>query len=314
MDRTLLISSTTYPVLDVTNTDEAYLNERFQLLADRGIEAIDWADDFETEPYQIAKGEVNHFWDKNLDELYAFFAPTKAAAQRSGVAFAQMHSVFPVYVDGKDEMNEYLVRAVEKTLALAAYFDCPALVVHPFTCTDKEHEIAVNLAFYRRLIPSAKQYGVKICLENMFVVRNGLVRDGACADADETCWYIDTLNEEAGADVFGYCLDIGHANLLRKELKSFILKLDKRLTCLHIHDNNGQFDTHVMPFTQSASGAPKPAVEWDSMLAGLREIGYRGHLNFEAGNTFKMFPKELEASVLSMFAAIGSYFRNKILN
>ena len=314
MSKTLMISTQNYPMVDSRTTDEAYLNERYQYLADHGIQAIDWGDDMEEDFAKIKKGEVNYFWLKDMDELLTIFTPTKNAVHGSGIAFSQMHALFPVYVEGNDELNEYLVMAVEKTLAIAAFMDCPAVVVHPYSCPDKEKEIAINLSIYRRLIPAAKEHGVTVCLENLFETWNGLAREGACSNVDEACWYIDKLNEEAGADVFGFCLDIGHATLLGRNLKHFILKLGKRLTCLHIHDNDGSHDTHAMPFTHSVGWGSKPSTDWDGMLSGLREIGYRGNLSFEACKSFLLFPKELESSLLTLYAAIGGYFRDKILN
>lgn len=314
MDKTLLISTMTYPLIDVRSTDEAYLDERYRHLKECGIEAVELDDDFEEDSALIKKGVVNHFWDKDLDELYEYFTAHKNAAQRNGIAFSQMHATFPLYLPENEAVTEYVRTAVEKTLAVAAFLDCPAVVVHPYSCKDKEEEIEINLALYRRLIPFAKQYGVKICLEDLFLTANGRAMEGACSTADEACWYIDTLNEEAGVNVFGFCLDIGHANLLRREIKTFITKLGDRLTCLHIHDNDGDHDTHAMPFTYSIGWGSKNSTDWDGMLEGLREINYKGNLSFEAFKTIVLFPKELESDVLKLYSAIGRYFRNRITN
>lgn len=314
MKKSLLLSTQTYPLIDVRSTDQAYLDERYHYLRSCGIEAVELDDDFEEDSPLIQKGTVNHFWDKELDELYEYFTPHKIAAQRSGIAFSQIHALFPLYIPNYEAVTDYVQMAVEKTLAVSAFLDCPAVVVHPYSCTDKVHEREINLALYRRLMPFAKQSGVKICLENMFLTFNGRPVEGSCSTADEACWYIDTLNAEAGADLFGFCLDIGHATLLRRDIKSFITTLGHRLACLHIHDNDGNFDCHIMPFTHGIGWAGKSSTDWNGFLDGLREINYQGNLSFEAAHSFQLFPKELEGDLLKLYGAIGRYFKDRITN
>ena len=313
MNHTLLVSTMSHPLFNECSTDGAYLEQRLQYLRDCGIEALDFNIDNFVQG-NVNKGEIDRFWDKDLDELYRHFTPLKHAAQRTGMVFSQMHAVFPLYVEGNEEVTEYLRMSVEKNLAIAAFLNCPAVVVHPHKCRDKEEEVAINLALYRRLMPFAKQYGVKICLENLFQALNSRALEGVCSTPEEACWYIDKLNEEAGSDVFGFCLDIGHATLLCRDLKHFILKLGRRLTCLHIHDSNGSVDSHVMPFTQGLGWTMKHSTDWDGMLEGLREIGYRGNLSFEAFRSFLMFPEEVHTDVLKLYSAIGRYFRDRIAN
>lgn len=310
----LLISTMTHPMIDVRSTDETYLDARYKFLKDCGFDAVELDDEFEEDWSLLLKGEANNFWKKSLDEIYEIVALHKKAAERNGIVFSQMHAIFPLYFPKREELNEYLQTAAEKALAVAGFLNCPAVIVHPINHADKEQEIELNLAVYRRLMPVAKQHGVKICIENLFRSANGRLIEGACSTPEEACWYIDKLNEEAGAEVFGFCLDIGHANVVRRNLKNFIVKLGPRLTCLHIHDNDGENDTHAMPFTHTVGGGSKPSLDWDGVLDGLREINYRGNLSFEAYKPFRVFPAELEEDLLKLYTSIGRYFRNKILN
>lgn len=316
MDRSLLISTMCYRLFDEYSTDEAYLTQRMQHLRDCGIEALDYSFDgwIDTE---FMKGEINDFWNKSLDELYTIFTPLKNAAQKTGLVFSQTHAVFPLYLAKYPEATEYLQMSVEKNIAIAAFLGCPALVVHPWFCRgNKEREREVNLAIYRRFMPYAKQYGVKVCLEDLYFTKNDTPAGASCACPEDACWYIDKLNEEAGEEVFGFCFDVGHANLLHLDLKNFVKTLGHRLTCLHLHDNNADGDLHVMPYTQQPvrNWTLNCCTDWDGLCDGLREIGYKGNLSFEAHTSFLIFPEAVHPELLQLYSSIGRYFRSRILN
>lgn len=317
MNRSLLISTQSAPLFTETSTDEAYLTQRLQFLRDCGIEAMDFGID-QCITADVEKGEIDDFWNRSLDELYEHFTPLKNAAQKTGMIFSQMHAVFPLYIPGHAEATEYLCMSVEKNIAIAAFLDCPAVVVHPYFCRDdKALEWEINLAMYRRFIPFAKQYGVKIFLENMFFTIESHPVEACCSSAEEACRYIDALNEEAGEDIFGFCFDTGHCTLIRRDPKAFIKTLGHRLLCLHLHDNNGDVDLHVMPFSQqrvTAARTTKSTTDWDGICEALREIGYKGNLSFEAYKSFEIFPEATHRELLKLYSAIGRHFRNKILN
>ena len=290
--------------------DEAKPAEGFAFLASCGIEAVDYNINDLIPTRELPKGVRAELFDRPMDEFLAYFAPMKAAAEKNGISFAQMHGPFPMYFANCPEANDYLIYLTGRCMAAAKYLGCPAIVVHPYTCPgNKAEEIAVNMEIYRRLIPAAKEYGVTVCLENMFCVPTGHIIGGSCADVNEVVNYIDTLNAEAGAECFGYCYDIGHANLTGRSIIEDIRTLGKRLTVLHIHDNNAVNDLHLMPYSQTS----KTAVDWEGFIAGLREIGYRGDLSFETFMVMNTFPKELHVPVMKLIAAEAEYFRKRIL-
>ena len=106
---------------------------------------------------------------------------------------------------------------------------------------------------------------------------------------------------------------MGHANLLGRNLYNYIMALGKRLTILHIHDNDGNGDLHMMPYTQVRyRGKCALSIDWEGMIAGLRDIGYDGTLAFETFRTLEILPRELWNSGLRSIADIGHYFKARI--
>ena len=289
--------------------DEKHPEESMKLIHDCGFESIDYNIHLFFLPKSIRANERSEFFEQSIDEILDHYRPLKAAAERWQVEIGQLHAPFPLHIEGNDELNDYLIMTVEKSCAVSQFLNCPAVVVHPFIHKDKETERQVNLTMYRPMIPFAKRYGVKLCLENLYSDFNGRPIEGCCADAAEACWYIDTLNAEAGEEIFGFCFDVGHANLVGRNVLEFIRTLGPRLTILHIHDNMGEKDSHLIPCTQWYPGG----VDWDSFIQGLKEIGYRGPLAFETFRGINLLPEDVHEEGLKLVSAIGRSFRRRIL-
>lgn len=265
-----------------------------------------------------ANGALGGFFDRSAEEICAYYAPLKAAIAKHGVTVDQMHAPFPMGKIGADAADhpaehDYAIMAAEKCLALAQYLGCRAVVVHPMCLLEnKAREWEMNLAMYRRLIPAARKYGVVVCLENLFMRRNGHTLAGCCGDVFEACRYIDTLNEEAGQTCFGFCYDIGHAMLAGRWVANDLRLLGKRLTALHIHTNDAFEDLHQIPYTLKDRSGKGIVADWDGFIAALREIGYEGTLNFETFASLNGVPDELVPDMLKLTAAVGRYFVRKI--
>ncbi len=285
---------------------EANADNAFKFIKDCGFEAVDYNIDTHLGWAMINKSEKGDFYTKSLEELLEYYAPAKEAMQKNGIAGAQAHAPFPLFRRTDAEYSEFLMETMEKCVAICDFLGIPAIVAHPCTYLDKDQEREVNLAMYRRMMQFAGKYNVKICLENMWANRAGHIMNGACATAEETVWYIDKLNAEAGSDMFGYCFDLGHANLSNMHIREFLRTLGNRLTVLHLHDNDAIHDQHFAPMTQRKT-------DWEGLILGLRDINYRGAINFETFNALVNYPAELRPVMLKYIAGVGEYIRSKVL-
>lgn len=284
----------------------------FAFIKECGFEAVDFGLNMHIHTLNVRAGEVHGFYDADVETLLDYYKPIKAAADKYGIAFAQAHGPFPMWVEAYPEIHEYLISIVEKMCAICQLLECPILVVHPMIIPNRDGGFERNLQMYRKLIPAAKQYGVQICLENMFITKNTHKIAANCSDMHEVCRYIDILNAEAGGPVFGFCYDVGHATLTSNDLLEDLLTLDHRLTCLHIHGNDGQKDLHAIPYLVRTT-KKEMCVDWESFLEGLRRIGYRGALNLESAGSLSCIPKELIKPMLQFGSAACEYFKNQIL-
>ncbi len=281
----------------------------FEFIKECGFEAVDYNIDHYLSPSKLVKeGIYPTLFDSSVEEILEYFRPLKEASEQTGVIISQMHAPFPCWYPGKDEANAHIVMALDKCFAVAEYIGCPAVVVHPSALSPKEAELEGNLNFYRGLIPYIKKYkGVKICLENIFTRTGGRIMEGRLSNPYDAAKMVDTLNAEAGGDYFGFCFDIGHANLTHMNVKEFVKTMGSRLTILHIHDNDARDDLHMIPYSYLVNGS-NHVCDWNGFIEGLKEVGYKGVLAFETFRIFSAFPKEVQPQVLKLISGIGHYW------
>ena len=294
---------------------DADADRAFEFIKAIGFDSLDYNFDSIITGGDIRNNTVDRsFFGQDVDRIIEYFTPVKEALIRHGVKIVQAHAPFPMYIEDNPELSDFLIEATEKIFAVCELWDCPAVVVHPYLdyTLSKEKTIEANLTMYRKLMPAAKKHGIKICLENMITVKHNHIIGGPCSSAEDACWYVDTLNAEAGEEIFGYCFDVGHANITGKNLRHEINTLGHRLTILHIHDNDGQADLHQCPYTQKYDWGRKFCTDWEGFIKGLRDINYRGALNFETTSALAGLPHELIPSMLRFISDIGSYFKNRI--
>lgn len=283
----------------------------FRLYKETGIDGLDYTISKFTEKNGY---EANFFAMSTEEIIEKYLAKEKEEIDRFGLDVCQTHAPYPTWRYGDDEGNKYRLTEAIKSIELTAYLGSKYVIIHPITETFALTPAELrerNLEFYGNLIDTAKKCGVTVCLENMWISRNGNIFESTCEDPYEANDYIDTLNKMAGEEIFGFCFDVGHATLCGKYMKNTLITLGNRVKTLHIHDVSKMADLHTLPYSQMGNGAT-PLTDYRSMLLGLREIGYRGAINFEALATFEVFPEDTHKALLGLFRAIGEYFSNEI--
>ena len=289
------------------STDETY-----RMIAEAGFDGVDADLDSFLSPTVIRQ---EAFTDVCKDEqsILEYAKPLGEAAKKYGLLTHQAHAPFPTRSANPDydrrlwEIFSWCIHACDA-------IDCRYLVVHPVTgrrYVDRltmEQEIEESIKLYRLLIPAAKQYGVTVLTENMFrnytYLKQSKKLEDVCADIPDACAMLDTLNAEAGAEVFGFCLDTGHMLLLHKDISRAIRQLGSHLKALHIHDNNGVEDQHLGPYMG--------VQDWDRFISGIAASDYAGVLSFETSSVFTHYDRQLVPAALRFLAQTGRFFARRI--
>lgn len=281
----------------------------YRVIKEAGFDGVDVNLDHLLPGTMIRKGEHAPAFDAEGDESLAYFKPYKDAAQKYGLDNYQAHAPFPCYVaEPSNGYNDYLLDVLQKTIAGCEYIGCKRLIIHPFFLgyaqqLDPQAEWELNIERYAALIPCAKKHGVTICLENMFMSNRGKIYEAICSDITKACRYIDTLNEMAGERVFAFCLDTGHLLLLGKDVKNAMIELGDRIECFHVHDNDGNSDQHMPPYTGK--------LDWNRFVEGLRAIGFDKTLSFETFNIHNFIDPALIPSIMRFIHDCGRRFAQR---
>ena len=118
-----------------------------------------------------------------------------------------------------------------------------------------------NVEALRELGVHIKDTDLVICLENLNIYP---------ITADELLELLDALDKEH----FAICLDTGHLHMNQGDLTEFIQKAGKRIKALHIADNEGREDQHMMP-------CGRGGIDFVSVFKELKKVGYDELYNLE---------------------------------
>ena len=192
-------------------------------------------------------------------------------AQSLGMRFIQAHS--PDFVG--IQCREGYEAAVEKTIRsieICGAMNIPSTVVHSIYAEGmyKDEFFEKNKIFHERLYSAMEENNVNVLIENSTEanMRNRYFFFTG-ADMKE---FIEYLNHP----LLHACWDTGHANIEGHQYED-IMVLGKDLYALHINDNRGVMDEHIIPYLGNAS--------FDEVMNGLLDIGYNGYFTFEAGSS-----------------------------
>lgn len=282
--------------------------EAYRHIKDWGFDAVDANIDHVLSWGEISKGNIKQMLVEGGSDFFDLFKPWAEGAKEYGVDNYQAHAPFPSYVFGQELINSQMIEVLKNTIRACDLISCPNLIIHPFLAGyDKrlsdEDEWELNIESYSRLIHVAKEYGITICLENMFTGFKGKIYAACCSDIQTAAKYVDTLNGIAGQECFGFCLDTGHALLCGLDIKQTMVTLGKRIRAFHIHDNNGVSDQHLAPYMG--------VLDWNRFVEGLKAIKYESTLSFETFNVWNTVDKEVMDNMMRFICDCGHMFAKR---
>ena len=120
-----------------------------------------------------------------------------------------------------------------------------------------------NIIAISDLLSHVEGKDIVICLEN-------LITSPAVNNVEGLMFFIDHFNSPN----LGICLDTGHLNINDKDQVGFIRRAGKHIKALHLDDNEGRTDQHLMPFG-------KGNVKFVDVIREMKKLDYQGLYNLE---------------------------------
>ncbi len=233
-------------------------------------------------------------------EEEAWVQGIREAADQAGAHFVQMHG--PMFNKlGQGEQFEALVEISKRSLRagaiLGAKWDVfePDVAGGPFDAVHYRDLRDRNAAFVRRLLPVAEETGVGIAVEivaDAFAASRGSRRSYG-AVPEELIELVDYLDHP----LVGVCWDTGHAQIQGLDQERALGALGKRLKAMHVQDNDGRSDQHLLP--------DHGKVDWPAVMRGLVAAGFPGPFTYEIHNAIVPLPDALRDDALALAYRVG---------
>lgn len=151
------------------------------------------------------------------------------------------------------------LREIERHILVAGDLGVPVAVLHADIERDDSQEINYLLESLIYLDNVAKKSGVLIALEN-YTTKYVTVK------------LLIELISKVDSDSLGICLDVGHSNIFSNYI-SDLNEARRFLFALHLHDNNGEEDEHLLPY--------EGVVDFDYIIGFLRTSKFQGVVTLE---------------------------------
>ena len=164
--------------------------------------------------------------------------------------FANINSIWQDGVDG-DEYTSYLCKLIIELHDN----NIPIAVIHPTKSDTPPDFSEIGLDRIKRLVDCAEKHDVKLAFENLRRVD-----------------YLDKILSQIDSKSVGFCFDSGHNNCFTPQ-KQVIAEHYDRLFALHINDNDGTKDMHILPFDGT--------YDFEIMAKYIAKSNYRGALSAE---------------------------------
>lgn len=259
--------------------------EIIRRLKEIGFETIDYVFTEMTRPEYILRGDD---WQYRVDRVADALAKYGMKASQVHLPFVgkgvrKWDDRFQVsgFVDFYEESMRRAYLAAEMLQAPWAVAHCEINTMSYYTSA---YALNYNRNYFDPYVELGIKHGVGTAFENMFQGVLSWQRVRYCACYEELIEFVDSYQDSR----VGICWDFGHANVMHVDQSVALREVGKRLKCVHVDDNLGENDQHLLPFMGN--------VDWPAIMPVLKEIGYEGDLSLETGPITKKAPRALQPS------------------
>ncbi len=223
-----------------------------------------------------------HQWNTDFVYHAAEVAQIGQWLTQYGLQLADVHGS-----EGKEKFwyspKEYArlagVELVKNRIDFAARLGGDAVVMHAYPPTQDPALAGFNSMVWDQLRksldvlqPYALERGIHIALENLIDFAGVDADAVAISEAADNFDLILRAYAHYPAEYIGFCYDSGHA-ILGYSRMDRLAPLMQRLCVLHLHDNNGQADQHLLPFAG--------AVDWQLAAMLIAQSPYTKPISYE---------------------------------
>lgn len=164
---------------------------------------------------------------------------------KSSLKIESLHLPYKKYVDGKCIDSRYVnvlwqdnheskiyVKELIEEVKFANEYNINTVVMHITGGNTPPQMNECGIMSIEKVLNTCEKYNITLCLENL-----------------RRLDYLDYVFKKINSDKLKFCFDSGHANSMTKNIQDFPWdKFGNILYYLHLNDNNGDKDQHLIPF------------------------------------------------------------------
>lgn len=166
-------------------------------------------------------------------------------ARKQGLEVAYAHAPFDnadsLWMD--DLAGEEYLNSLLSCVGGCKTHEIPTAVIHITGFSDPPPVSETGLNRVKRLVDLAEREEVNLAFENLNYLQ-----------------HLDTIFEGIDSKRLGFCYDSGHENY-RHPNADCLARYGQRLFAVHLDDNNGDKDSHLLPYDGT--------IDWQKVMRGI---------------------------------------------
>ena len=161
----------------------------------------------------------------------------------------------------ENEWGEKIVEYYKDRLRELHYNKIDLAVMHLTRGDDSPKYNELGIKRLKQICDYAQKLGIRIAFENT-----------------RKAGYLEYVLDNIKNKNVGVCFDSGHFHCYFKDNFNF-KKFKNKIFCVHLHDNHGTKDEHLLPFDGN--------LDWNCVIDGLKQANYNGPIILETGYSEK---------------------------
>lgn len=153
-------------------------------------------------------------------------------------------------INGK-EYQQYIINLINE----CSCFNIKTAVIHLLWGFNNLQPTKTGLERIKNIVNAAQQADVTIAFENLVFLE-----------------HLDFVFNNISSEKIGVCFDSGHQNCFNKD-KNILREYSNKIVAVHLHDNDGINDLHMIPFDGN--------IYWQQVMADLKNSSFRSALTLE---------------------------------
>ena len=236
---------------------------------------------------------VSTFWAREMEGIDAPLTSQYEICDSFGLVLEHAHlPYFGIDVMWGDDLKAKAFTDYCVELAgIAGKGSVRTLVMH--TCeieSPAPERYPLFLENMKRIADACAQAGVRLAVENL----------------GKTCFVREVIRDLADNEYVGLCFDSGHNNVVAENDFSLLTEFADRIFALHIHDNDGKTDQHILPYSENYT------VDWKAFINTIDNTSFEGSLMLESSYPidYSLYTGENDLSVPDPDYPMEDYLRD----